>query len=138
MFSPESYLWARIECEGPPPAPRLDHTLCVVNIPVFCESMLTETSAGESKATPAIRSDKLEVVQNEPVDTTLSPQLVTVLSPDMVAVGIDNKDASRKDRPGTPRPTVAGYQTVLMVICGMDTQGTIFDDCLVFPIVESL
>lgn len=134
MLCPESYLWTRIDSDGPPPASRLDHTLCVVNLPIFCESI--SASAEEHKAKLDAKSDRLVVY---PVDTPSSPQLVTVLSPDVVAVGID-KDVSQKaiPSPHTPNPVVVGYQTALMVVCGMDTQGTIFDDCLVFSIAEYL
>lgn len=127
----DTFLWTLIECEGPPPAPRLDHILCAVKIPIFGESTSEESVGRESEAKPTTRTD-LEVDQHQSGVEASNPQLVTVLSADMVASGFEEKREC-----GKSGHTRIGYQTVLMIIGGMDTLGTIFEDCLVFPVEES-
>lgn len=102
-----------------------------MKIPIFHDADSSESVMKETQASPGTRSNSVN--QHHSSGDISSPQLVSVLSPETYACDVTEKKQIRKRRSAV----VCSYQTALMVLGGMDTQGTIYDDCLVFPVAES-
>ncbi|CAH1785614.1 unnamed protein product [Owenia fusiformis] len=123
MLDTKSFQWTSIELQGPPPACRLDFGMCKMSLKV---PIATSRSNGDS-ATAQNQADGVLTSQFEDLHVSNSGDQETISDE-------TTEQATSSATDGATAAAAVETRDFIFIIGGMDTEGNIFDDCLVYMI----
>ncbi|XP_063963718.1 rab9 effector protein with kelch motifs-like [Lytechinus pictus] len=129
MFDTRKSRWLKLKPDGPPPAPRLDHAMCLVTLP--CPAQITQsTSNRQNGAEGAAASGSREPSAGDP-SSAAEEFLTSCVETAVEQMSGESPREGSRGGAGAASSAVSGEATLCCLVQGgMDTQGEIFDDCL--------
>nr|XP_054766265.1 rab9 effector protein with kelch motifs-like [Lytechinus pictus] len=129
MFDTRKSRWLKLKPDGPPPAPRLDHAMCLVTLP--CPAQITQsTSNRQNGAEGAAASASRAPCAGDP-SSAAEEFLTSCVETAVEQMSGESPREGSRGGAGAASSTVSGEATLCCLVQGgMDTQGEIFDDCL--------
>lgn len=128
VFDTKKSRWLKFKPDGPPPAPRLDHAMCLLTLPCPKQTLPSHSTGRSNRQNgAAVVSPSSSTTPS--TDPARSAEAFLTSCVDAVAEEMTGESTAGGSGDSSSRAN--GEPTVCCVVQGgMDTQGEIFDDCL--------
>ncbi|XP_030848354.1 rab9 effector protein with kelch motifs-like [Strongylocentrotus purpuratus] len=129
IFDTRKSRWLKFKPDGPPPAPRLDHAMCLLTLP--CPKQTSQPmSSRQNGAGAAVGSSSSAPSVADP--SRAAEEFLTSCVDSVAEQMSGDSGEGGPGGAGAASSAVPGEATLCCVVQGgMDTQGEIFDDCLI-------